>query len=162
MQIPLKRFLTLETCPPGWPRYDLYVIRDDAVAFYVGQSYNAFDRVWTHIRGGPRGRSTVGRFVLCNWPASMRFTIELLCSASERFAGVGHDLDAAERLLIEELAPCFNDVLNRQPTPLPACYLPPDAKIRQLKSYSRMLKEAAYAVRQESRRAGTREDAEER
>ena len=43
--IPLKRFLLLEECPPDWKRFDLYLFRDESVAFYVGQSHLAFARV---------------------------------------------------------------------------------------------------------------------
>ena len=117
--LPLKRFLLVAQCPPDWRRFDLYLFRDDEVAFYVGQSHLAYDRVWQHIYDGYKARSVVGRFVLCNWPGSMRFTIELWSSQDDRFAGIGHDLDAAERLLIEQHAPCFNEALNRRPTSLP-------------------------------------------
>jgi len=145
--VPLKQFLATTTCPPEWRRCDLYLLRDDVVVFYVGQSYNAFERVWEHLRGGPKGRSIVGRFVLCNWPRSMRFTVELLSSQSPRFEAVGYDPGAAERYLIEQLAPCFNETLNTSPTPLPGVYLPPTAKIKHLKSLKRLLREAGYATR---------------
>ncbi len=87
----VKEFLlTEQRCPPEWRPFDLYLVRDDAVVFYVGQSYVAFDRVWRHILDGYKGRSVVGRFIHCNWPASMRFTIELLSSRSPQFADLGH------------------------------------------------------------------------
>ena len=145
--LPLKRLLIVAECPPDWRAFDLYLFRDDAVVFYVGQSYNAFERVWEHLRGGPKGRSIVGRFVLCNWPRSMRFTVELLSSQSPRFEAVGYDPGAAERYLIEQLAPCFNETLNTSPTPLPGEYLPPSAKVKHLKSLKRLLREAGYATR---------------
>jgi hypothetical protein len=44
--IPLKRFLLIEGCPGEWKGLDLYLFRDEAVAFYAGQSYSAFARVW--------------------------------------------------------------------------------------------------------------------
>ena len=75
--MPLKRFLIAAECPADWRGFDLYLFRDDDVVFYVGQSYLAYDRVWQHITDGYKARSVVGRFVLCNWPGSMRFTIEL-------------------------------------------------------------------------------------
>ena len=78
--IPLKRFLLVQQCPASWKGLDLYLFRDENVVFYVGQSYLAFARVWEHLLGGFKGHSTVGRFVWCNWPTSMNFTIELLSS----------------------------------------------------------------------------------
>jgi hypothetical protein len=139
-------------CPSEWQRHDLYLFRDDEIVFYVGQSHNAFDRVWEHLRGGYRGRSVVGRFILCNWPHSMKFIIELLNSKSPRFDSVGNSPDAAERHLVEQLSPCFNEAMNTRPTPLPARYAPPNARIRHLKSLKRMIREAGYAMRSESDR----------
>jgi hypothetical protein len=70
--VPLTEFLLTEQhCPPEWRPYDLYLCRDDEVVFYVGQSHVAFDRVWQHILDGFKGRSMLGRFILCNWPASL-------------------------------------------------------------------------------------------
>lgn len=146
----LKRFLTLTHCPPEWKQHDLYLFRDDNVVFYVGQSHCAFERVWDHLHGGFKGRSTVGRFVLCNWPRSMRFTIELMHSKAVRFDAVGHHPDAAEQDLIKQLSPCFNEALNDRPTPLPAHYSPPSASIRRPRSLRSMMREAEYALRMES------------
>ncbi len=148
----VKEFLQIERCPREWRRLDLYLFRDDQVVFYVGQSYLAFDRVWSHIRDGFKWRSDVGRFILCNWPASMKFTVELWSSQHERFAGLGHDLDAAERALIEQCAPCFNTALNARPTPLPGKYFPPAAAIRCPRSLNRLIREASYAVQAERKR----------
>jgi len=154
LSVPLARFLAVEVCPPAWRAYDLYLFRDETVVFYAGQSACAFERVWEHVRGGPRGHSTVGRFVLCNWPRSARFAIELWSSQATRFAGVRaaaaspkEALDAAERQLIEEHAPCFNEALNRSPAPVPAVYVTPAAQIRHLRSYRRMLQEARFMAR---------------
>ena len=154
LSLSLARFLTIEDCPPAWREYDLYLCRDDTVVFYAGQSACAFERVWEHLRGGPRGHSTVGRFVLCNWPRSAHFTIELWSSQGPRFAGARaaagspkEALDAAERQLIEEYAPCFNEALNRRPARLPEVYVMPAAQIRHLRSYRRMLQEARFMAR---------------
>ncbi len=138
--VSLRQFLALTICPPRWKAYNLYLFRDDQVTFYVGQSYCAFDRVWEHLKGGPKGHSTVGRFILVNWPRSGDFTIELMRSPSER-------LDDAEQALIEELHPCFNVALNGQPTVLPAGYLPMNAPIKYLKNLRRMMREAGYRPR---------------
>ena len=151
--LPLKEFLLTELrCPLAWRPFDLYLFRDDAVVFYVGQSYVAFDRVWQHILDGYKGRSVVGRFLLCNWPASMRFTVELLSSRSERFADLGHDLNAAERRLIEQHNPCFNITLNAQPTPLPPHYAPPGQRITCPRSLTKLISQANIAVQADNRR----------
>ncbi len=148
----VKRFLTLEQRPAGWRSLDLYLFRDDEVVFYVGQSQLAFDRVWEHVRDGFKGRSVMGRFILCNWPGSMKFTIELSSSQSSRFAEVGNDLDAAERMLIEAWSPCFNEALNRHPARLPQRYAPPTSTLRCSRSLSRLIRQASYAVRADNRK----------
>jgi hypothetical protein len=150
--IPLKNFLLVEQCPAEWRRLDLYMFRDDEVVFYVGQSYVAFDRVWQHIHDGYKGRSVVGRFILCNWPGSMKFTIELLTSQSSRFDAVDHNLDAAEQHLIKQLAPCFNTTFNHQPTLLPARYAPPTSEIKCWRSLSKLIREAGYAIQADNRK----------
>jgi len=145
--IPLKRFLLIEQCPPEWKELDLYLFRDEAVVFYVGQSYLAFARVWEHLLSGFKGHSMTGRFVWCNWPKSMNFTIELLSSRSEEFGVVGNELNASERYLIQRWSPCFNLSLNDQPTPLPNAYLPPNAPFRRRRSLTMLIHEAERAVK---------------
>lgn len=145
-----RQFLVLPACPPGWERFDLYLLRDGETAFYAGQSQRAHARVWEHIHG----HSIPGRFLLVNWPRSASFQVELFSSGSPRFACVGHRLDAAEQMLIEEWAPCFNVALNERPLPLPLGYLPPNAPLRGLVSYKRMLREAEVAARRDANRAG--------
>jgi hypothetical protein len=147
--IPLMRFLLIQECPPSWKGLDLYLFRDKHVVFYVGQSYLAFARVWDHLLSGFKGHSIVGRFVWCNWPRSMNFTIELLSSRSEQFADVGYDLNASERLLIQRWSPCFNVSLNGQPTPVPDSYLPPNAPFRRRRSLNMLIHEAERAVKAE-------------
>ncbi len=148
----LRDFLTLTGCPPAWRPYDLYLFRNGDDVFYVGQSYCAFDRVWEHLRGGFKGQSIVGLFVVCNWPRSIRFTVQLLCSRTAQFDGVQNDLNAAERTLIEQLSPCFNETLNRTPRRLPEEFAPPTADGRRIRSLRRMIREATYAARLEGRR----------
>ena len=147
--ISLKRFLLLEQCPADWKSLDLYLFRDEAVVFYVGQSHFAFARVWEHLLGGFKGHSLVGRFVWCNWPTSMRFTIELLGSRSEQFDPIGNEVNAVERWLIRQWAPCFNISQNSQPTPIPQSYSPPNARLRCSRSLNRLLHEAERAVKLE-------------
>ncbi len=145
--ISLKRFLLVEDCPVAWKGLDLYLFRDQEVVFYVGQSHLAFARVWEHLMGGFRGHSTVGRFIWCNWPKSMSFTIELLSSQTEPFDVVGNEVSASERLLIQRWAPCFNISLNSQPTPVPPSYLPANAPFRRRQSLNKLLREAERAVK---------------
>jgi hypothetical protein len=147
--ITLKRFLLFEDCPPDWRCFDLYLFRDDNTAFYAGQSYLAFARVWQHLMAGFKGHSIIGRFVWVNWPASMNFTIELLSSQSERFNDTSNDLDAAERWLIQQYSPCFNVSQNSQPAPLPQAYLPANARFRRRRSLKALLYEAERAVQHE-------------
>jgi len=150
---PLRDFLLTEgRCPAAWRPFDLYLFRDDAVTFYVGQSYVAFDRVWQHILDGYKGRSVVGRFLLCNWPASLRSTVELLSSRSERFADLDHDLNAAERRLIEHYRPCFNMALNAVPTLLPAHYVPPGQRITCPRGLNKLISQARIVAQAEARR----------
>jgi hypothetical protein len=144
---PLKRFLLVEHCPASWRGLDLYLFRDESVVFYVGQSHLAFERVWDHLLGGFKGHSIVGRFIWCNWPRSMGFTIEMLSSRSGQFAGVENDLNAAERLLIQQHTPCFNISQNALPTPLPDVYLPPNAPFRRRRSLNMLIHEAERAVK---------------
>ena len=147
--IALKRFLLMEQCPSAWKDLDLYVFRDSAVVFYVGQSHLAFARVWEHLLSGFKGHSIMGRFVWCNWPKSMSFTIELLSSQSEQFGVIGNELSAAERLLIQQWSPCFNVSQNSQPTPVPNSYLPPNAPFRRRRSLNMLIHEAERAVKSE-------------
>jgi hypothetical protein len=149
--------LLLEGCPSEWKDLDLYLLRDETVVFYVGQSQLAFARVWEHLLGGFKGHSIPGRFVWCNWPASMNFTIELLSSRSDWFGSIGNDLNAAERWLIQRWLPCFNVSQNSQPTPLPPAYLPPNAKFPVRRSLNKLVHEAERAVKAEDRRRWLRE-----
>lgn len=146
--IPIKRFLLVEQCPAAWKSLNLYLFRDESVAFYAGQSYLAFARVWEHLLGGFKGHSMVGRFIWCNWPRSMNFTVELLSSQSAQFDGVG-DLNAAERRLIQRWSPCFNVSQNETPKSLPETYLPPNAPFRRRRGLNSLIREAEQAVKAE-------------
>ncbi len=145
--IPLKRFILIERCPDDWKSLDLYLFRDEKVVFYVGQSQIAFSRVWDHLLGGFHGHSMVGRFMWANWPVSMKFTIELMSSKSDRFIPVANDLNAAERQLIEHWSPCFNISLNSQPTPIPSKYVPANARLRCGRSLNKLIHQAERVVK---------------
>lgn len=151
ISISIKRFLLLEQCPAEWQGLDLYLFRDNTVIFYVGQSQLAFARIWEHLLGGFKGHSMMGRFVWANWPQSMNFTIEMFSSRWDEFASVENDLNAAERLLIQRHAPCFNISLNSQPTPLPGGYAAPNARLRGPRSLTKLIHEAERAVKAEDR-----------
>ncbi|NUQ84220.1 MAG: hypothetical protein HUU11_05865 [Anaerolineales bacterium] len=147
--IPLKRFLLIDQCPADWKSLDLYLFRDEAVTFYVGQSHLAFSRVWEHLLIGFKGHSIVGRFIWVNWPRSMNFTIELMSSRSEEFSSVANDVNAAERQLIQQRSPCFNASQNSQPTPIPQSYLQPNSEFRRRQSLNKLIHEAERAVKAE-------------
>jgi len=157
ISISLKRFLLIGQCPEAWKAMDLYLFRDEAVVFYVGQSHLAFARVWDHLLGGFKGHSMMGRFVWCNWPTSMRFTVELCSSWSEQFNNLGNDVNAAERQLIRQWSPCFNVSQNNQPALLPNSYLPPNAPFRRRRSLTTLLHEAERAVKKEDDRLWVQE-----
>lgn len=147
--ISLKQFILIERehCPDKWKDFDLYLFRDKDIVFYVGQSQLAFARVWDHLLGGFKGHSIVGRFVWVNWPKSMSFTIELLSSQSGQFDEVENDLNASERMLIQQHAPCFNVSQNSQPAQLPKTYLQPNAPFRRRRSLNALIHEAERAVK---------------
>jgi hypothetical protein len=54
-------------------------------------------------------------------------------------------------LLIEHCAPCFNEALNRRPTPLPDRYAPPSAPLRCSRSPHKLIHEAERAVQADER-----------
>ncbi len=153
LTLPLRRFLVVESCPPEWAHFDLYLLRDEATTFYVGQSHTAFNRVWSHIYDGWKGRSLVGRFVLMNWPRSLHFVVELHYSQAEGFESVDHDLNRAEQQLIAQYRPCFNDTHNPNPTPRPAHYNPPTILVRHPRNPQAMIREAGLANQQAAERA---------
>jgi len=150
--VPVKQFILLDQCPPSWKELDLYIIRDESSVFYVGQSYQAFYRVWEHIKNGYKARSEVGLFILCNWPKSMNFQIELLSSRSNEFDQVENNLLRAEELLIKRNRPCFNITRNSNPSPIPMLYLPPSSTIRSPRSLTRMRYQAEQALLNDERK----------
>ena len=171
ISLPVKEFLTIRECPPVWQRFDLYLFQEatgvenhsgsePALVFYVGQSENAFHRVWRHLEGGFKGRSLIGKLVRVNWPASMNFVVELLdsgCfdSAYRAEPDRANHRNAVERQLIETLHPCLNTTWNERPAPLPAHYKPPTASVRYPRHLGRMMREARVATERDSlNRAG--------
>jgi len=149
--IKLKQFILLDECPPDWKGYDLYCIRDGETVFYVGRSYQAFGRVWEHIRNGWKVRSVVGRFLFTNWPASMNYEIELSSSRSPEFSAIRNDPALAEEMMIKRYKPCLNDSLNAEPLDLPVKYMPPNAIIRCSRSLTKLRFQAALAIKNEEK-----------
>jgi hypothetical protein len=80
-----------------------------------------------------------------------------MSSQAEQFASVGHHRTAAEGYLIQHFAPCFNEALNKQPTPLPRHYTLPNAKLRCSRSLNQLIREADRAVQADERRRWLRE-----
>jgi hypothetical protein len=150
--LPLKDFLQIERCPAEWKRLNLYLLRDDERVFYVGQSYVAFHRVWEHFYGGFKGRSLLGRFIICNWPVSMHFKVGLMSSKLARFACVEHDLDRSEQLLIEQYTPCLNTALNPQPAPIPDRYCSPYTSLKFFHHPRRFILQAAQVIEAERKK----------
>jgi hypothetical protein len=152
----IKHLVLLTACPAELKEHDLYVIRDYAVVFYVGQSYSAFTRVWEHIMDGYKARSIVGRFILCNWPASMNFQIDFFKSKSDLFLPVDHELEKAELQLINRYRPCFNEVGNYSPTPLPKQYKPVTEFMRYSHTLRKLQFQAEMAIEAEAKRTWKR------
>jgi hypothetical protein len=152
IQMAVKEFIIVKACPPAWRGFDLYLIRDDQVVFYIGKSDLAFFRIWQHILDGYKGRSTIGRFILCNWRESMNFNIELMNSHASRFADLDNDLSAIERSLIGKYSPCFNIVSNPKPTPLPMKYLPTTSPIQHARKLGKVVREAKFVLQGEQRK----------
>jgi hypothetical protein len=144
--VPVKQFILLDECPPSWREMDLYIIRDKDCAFYVGQSHQAFNRVWDHVKNGCKARSEVGLFILCNWPKSMNFQIDLLSSQADEFDEVNNNLLRAEEMLIKRYRPCFNISQNSEPRPIPELYFPPSSAIRSPRSLTRMRYQAEQSL----------------
>ena len=150
--VPVKQFILLEECPAAWKDFDLYIIRDECTVFYVGQSHQAFSRLWEHIRNGYKARSEVGLFILCNWPKSMNFQIELLSSQAGEFADVGNIVLRAEEMLIKRHKPCFNISQNSDPSSIPEYYFPPSSSIRSPRSLIRMRYQAEQSILNDNRK----------
>jgi hypothetical protein len=152
VKIKVKQFVLLEECPDEWKELDLYIIRDENLVFYIGQSCLAFDRVWDHLKSGFKGRSDVGLFILCNWPKSMNYEIELLASNAPEFEVVGNNLLRAEEMLIKKHRPCFNISQNRDPSPIPEQYLSPGLAIKCPRSLTRLRYQAELSIRNDERK----------
>ena len=149
----VKEFIVLEQCPITWRGMDLYLLRDDVRVFYIGQSSLAYNRIWQHFIDGYKGRSTIGRFISCNWRASMYFIIELFSSMMPYFQKFRNNPNEIERYLIELTCPCFNIAMNKHPTVLPENYIHPDQPIKNIPGLKKMIREAGYFLKAERRKS---------
>lgn len=113
--------------------YYLYIVRDEEVVFYVGQScHGVVNRLWQHLGRGSfdQGLSWLGRVIEANLPISLDWIIELRepRHKTHEYFHSQLDIDDTEKELIEELRPCLNVIYNSLPSPLPELYnnLAPD------------------------------------
>ena len=58
-----------------------------------------------------------------------------------------HNRDAAERILIAALRPCFNTTHNAEPTVLPDRYISPNETVAYPRNMGKMMREADHAFR---------------
>ena len=132
------------------PSHRLYVVRDGATVFYVGQSKRgAVNRVLEHLgRGQFPHLDLLGLVVKANLPGALNWVVEFAkpryktvvapiddkawatLSPVVRFSGTREgfefysdlDTDRTEKELIQELKPCLNVTHNKDRQPLPDCY----------------------------------------
>jgi hypothetical protein len=108
----------------------IYVVRDAALVFYVGQSRrDVVTRFWEHLQAP----SHLGQLISLNAPASHQWSVDFYaladCAAfvpqKSLFAlqeWQHFDMAMAEQALIAALHPVLNHDFNSKPTPLPARY----------------------------------------
>ena len=99
----------------------IYVIRDDDLIFYIGQSKHIIRRLQEHMGldiGFGIKESNTGRFVNANLPKSREWQIDLLsledCKTYTAFTLSADNVNFAENELISLLCPCLNQHLNRR------------------------------------------------
>ena len=109
----------------------IYVVRDAALVFYVGQSRrDVVTRFWEHMQAP----SKLGQLISLNAPTSHQWSVDFYaladCATFVRQKSLfalqewqHFDMDMAEQALIHELCPVLNHDFNVKPTPLPARYL---------------------------------------
>jgi hypothetical protein len=110
----------------------LYLVRDCDVVFYVGQSREPVNRLWSHLGRGwgawsQNSPSALGVLIADNLPAARSWQVEFLTPGEVSGLAVkGYasdwDIDKAERSLIKEHRPCLNVANNNNPSSLPERY----------------------------------------
>ena len=108
----------------------IYVVRDAALVFYVGQSRrDVVTRFGEHLQAPSR----LGQLIALNEPTSRLWAVDFYALADcEPFVRQKSlfalqewqhfDMDMAEQALIQVLRPVLNHDFNEKPTPLPARY----------------------------------------
>ena len=108
----------------------IYVVRDETLVFYVGQSRrDVITRFWEHMHTP----SHLGQLIELNKPDSLGWAVDFYELADcAKFvqqktlfalqAWQHFDMDMAEQALIQEMHPVLNRDFNPQPTQLPISY----------------------------------------
>ncbi len=109
----------------------MYVVRDEDVVFYIGQSKrDVVVRFWEHINKPSR----LGQLITLNRPQSMHWLVDFYTLADCRpyvkqqslfsMQEWQHfDMDMAEQGMIAQMRPVLNKDFNPNPKPLPAQYM---------------------------------------
>lgn len=110
------------------PGHRLYLVRDGATVFYVGQSVDPVERVRGHLGLGElafAGTDRLGYFIEDNLPGAQAWQV-ILYTLEDCQAYLGAwDVQEAEERLIELARPCLNVQGNTSPSPIPAKYKRP-------------------------------------
>ena len=108
----------------------IYVVREEGLVFYVGQSRrDVLTRFGEHMQKPTQ----LGRFVTLNAPTSHDWLVDFYaladCATFVRQKSLfalqewqHFDMDMAEQALIQAMRPVLNLDFNERPTPLPARY----------------------------------------
>jgi len=97
----------------------IYMIRDEDVIMYVGQSVDIQKRLQAHI-----GFDRVGEVICYSLPQSLGWTMELysLNDCDALLNDCYLDVDSAEFDIIVHFKPCLNELYNRDKPILPERY----------------------------------------
>jgi len=108
----------------------IYVVRDENLIFYIGQSKrDVVNRFFEHLQKPSR----LGQLIELNKPPSLKWQVDFYSLADCRpfvkqkslfsmQAWEQFDMDMAEQEMIHELRPVLNRDFNIKPTPLPPSY----------------------------------------
>ena len=108
----------------------IYVVRDEALVFYVGQSRrDVVTRFWEHWQAPSR----LGQLINLNAPGSHQWSVDFYaladCAAYVQQKSLfalqewqHFDMDMAEQAMIQVMRPVLNHDFNAKPTPLPGRY----------------------------------------
>ncbi len=127
IQTTIKNIIARKLKPSDAIGHPIYLFREDAIVFYVGQSRQPLTRFMEHLgQTWQADASEVGTLILEQAPHSGTWTYELWtledCAQYLEPGLVAGDVDDAETALIRHFHPCFNVRYNLNPTPLPERY----------------------------------------